>query len=61
MEHPFLLLALTVYLFTNFRYHRKPRDEHDLGKLVYARIGARRTTEIWRRGVSFDIQVYETH
>ncbi|MFJ3219579.1 hypothetical protein ACIPLC_27115 [Kitasatospora sp. NPDC086801] len=61
MERVALVLALLVYAVTGVRYYRTPRDEADLGTLRYARVGDRRTVEVWQKGLGFKAQVFDTY
>ncbi|MFJ7277913.1 hypothetical protein [Kitasatospora sp. NPDC098663] len=61
MERAVLVLALLVYAVTGVRYYRTPQDDADLGTLRYARVGDRRTVEVWQKGLGFRVQVFDTH
>ncbi|MFD7645762.1 hypothetical protein ACFV4P_34540 [Kitasatospora sp. NPDC059795] len=59
MARAVLLTALTVYLLTSFRYHWASHGEKAPGKLMYMRVSARRTVEVWRTGLTFDIRIFD--
>ncbi len=46
MERAVLIAVLVIYLFTSVRWHRQPREEDDLGKLLHTRVTERRTVEM---------------
>ncbi|MEV7783587.1 hypothetical protein [Kitasatospora sp. NPDC088351] len=61
MARAFLILALIVMMATSFRYHRTPRHENDPDKIWCARVGDRRSVEVWRRGLTIDVRVVDRH